>query len=95
MNKEFAFLTQEQCRLLSEKRWTDRQIGRCCSLLPLQSLEHQTGQRPRTVHSFLGETSRDKLQETSGYFSGTGTTNRWKHSSEPSVQSVMWALLLV
>lgn len=41
--------------------------------IPLQSPEHQTGQRPQTVHSFWDQTSLDKLPGTSGYSLGTGT----------------------
>lgn len=44
--------------------------------IPLQNLEHQTGQKPQTVHSFWDETSPDKLPETSGYSSSTGTKVR-------------------
>lgn len=45
-------------------------------LLPLQSLEHQTGQRPQTIHSSWDGTSNDKRSEMSVYSSGTRTKNR-------------------
>lgn len=65
--------------------------------IPLRSLEHQTGQRLQTVHSFSDETCLDKLPGTCGYSSGKGTKHKHEHNvcAETISQLIQYHLCFV